>query len=111
VFCFKKSHRLLKKTDFDFVFQNPKKITNPDFVVLYRENNCGNARLGLAISKKAIAKAHDRNRIKRVIRESFRKADLPAVDLVFLSKKNISTANTSKIASNLGKLWDRLAKQ
>ena len=42
------------------------------------------ARLGLIVGKKAVAKASERNRIKRVIRERFRKAqnELPAVDLV-----------------------------
>lgn len=42
------------------------------------------ARLGLVIAKRLIPKAHDRNRIKRVIREVFRceRAKLPHWDLV-----------------------------
>ena len=42
------------------------------------------ARLGLVVGKKAVSKATERNRIKRVIREHFRKAgaEMPAVDLV-----------------------------
>lgn len=42
------------------------------------------ARLGLIVGKKAVARASARNRIKRVIRDRFRKArfDLPDLDLV-----------------------------
>ena len=42
------------------------------------------ARIGLIVSKRALRHAVDRNRAKRVIRETFRlnRADLPAVDIV-----------------------------
>ena len=41
------------------------------------------ARLGLIVSKRMLPRAVDRNRAKRVIRESFRHAvELPAMDIV-----------------------------
>ena len=42
------------------------------------------ARLGLVVGKKAVAKAHARNRIKRIIRSRFRlaRAGFGALDLV-----------------------------
>lgn len=108
MFCFKKTQRLLNKADYDRVFVKAKKLVTAEFIVLFRENTAGQARLGLALSKKAIAKSHDRNRIKRQIRESFRKANLPAVDIIFLAKRGIATVDNSSIAINLGKLWPRL---
>ena len=108
MFEFKKSHRLLNKADYDYVFEQAKKIITKDFIVLFRKNNLGYARLGLALSKKMIAKAHDRNRIKRLLREGFRQSHLPAVDMVFLAKSGIATETKSGMTSRLSKLWEQL---
>lgn len=42
------------------------------------------ARLGLVVGKRALPRAHERNRAKRVLRDAFRRrrADLPAMDIV-----------------------------
>ena len=42
------------------------------------------ARLGLVVSKRALPRAHERNRARRVLRETFRRhrADLPPMDIV-----------------------------
>jgi len=42
------------------------------------------ARLGLVVGKRALARAHERNRAKRVLREMFRRqrAALPPMDIV-----------------------------
>ena len=109
MYGFNKARRLLKKKEFDFVFSDAKKIITPEFVILYRENKYGYARLGLALSKKKIAKAHDRNRMKRFIRETFRLCDLPAVDVVVMARFGITNANNATIVTNLSKAWSRLS--
>ncbi len=86
MYSFTKAQRLLKKKEYNDVFAEAKKIVSSDFIILYKPNHLGHARLGLALSKKHIAKAHDRNRIKRVLRDSFRLVHLPAVEL---AKKQI----------------------
>lgn len=106
--AFKKSRRLLHKTEYDRVFAQATKVTNSEFIILYRENDLGYARLGLAISKKKIAKAHDRNRIKRLLRESFRLKLLPAVDLIVLAKQGVEKQKNTDISERLGKTWEKL---
>ena len=110
MFDFKRTYRLLKKAEFDQVFECAKKLGTHDFIVLYKKNQFNHARLGFAIAKKTIAKAHDRNRIKRLIRESFRKTKLPAVDIVFLAKHGVSMQNNKHIFSSLDKTWEKLSK-
>lgn len=109
MFAFTKAQRLLKKTDYDHVFEQAKKVVSAEFIVLYRENNLGYPRLGLALSKKMIAKAHDRNRMKRLLREHFRQAQLPAVDLVFLARPGVAKESNSTINTKLGKTWEKIA--
>ena len=106
--CFDKTRRLLKKSDNDDGFNQAKKIVNSDFIVLYRNNTVGHARLGLALSKKMIAKAHDRNRLKRLLRETFRTRHLPAVDIVVLARNGVAKVQNPMIITKLCRVWDEL---
>lgn len=108
MFAFTKTRRLLKKVEYDYVFEAAKKIVTSEYILLYRKNNLGYARLGLALSKKRIAKAHDRNRIKRLLRESFRQMPLPAVDMIFLAKTGVEKRNNADIFIKLSKTWEQL---
>ena len=53
-------------------------------------NTMPNARLGLVIGKRAVRLAHERNALKRVVREVFRtsRGRLPAVDIVVQLRGN-----------------------
>lgn len=108
MYSFDKTRRLLNKADFDYVFSEAKKTATKEFIILYRQNDIGHARLGLAIAKKKVLKAHDRNYIKRLFRESFRINSLPAVDIVILAKINILNARQLINIESLNKAWDKL---
>lgn len=108
MFSFKKKQRLLNKSDYEHVFAHAKKTITKDFVILGRKNELGHARLGLALSKKMIAKAHDRNRIKRLLREQFRKEALPAIDLIFLARHGVATESNAMIQTRLSDTWKQL---
>lgn len=108
MYRFEKNRRLLKKSEYDCVFSQANKIVTSDFIVLYRNNTIGHARLGLALSKKKIAKAHDRNRVKRTLRESFRIQSLPAVDIIVLARHGVAKEQSSHIAAKLSKVWGKL---
>lgn len=110
MYCFDKSRRLLKKDDYDGVFHQATKLVTPCFILLYRSNTVGHARLGLALSKKTIAKAHERNRVKRVLRETFRIRQLPALDIVFLARPGISRVENLTLITQLKPIWDKLCQ-
>lgn len=106
--CFGRTRRLLKKSDYDHVFEQAKKMVTPEFIILHRANSLGEARLGLALSKKIISKAHDRNRVKRLLRETFRNAHLPAFDVIVLARHGVAKVENKTINTRLGTVWDKL---
>lgn len=108
---FSRDKRLLTKQDYEQVFKQAKKIAMPAFFVLAKLNDKNCARLGFALAKKALRKAHQRNRIKRLFRESFRKhcVELNPVDLVVLAKSHLVQMTNQEIQADLEKLWQKVS--
>ena len=84
---FPKSHRLTKTDEFSSVFSFRKALRSSTFLLHYRPRGieqAGGARLGLVVAKRFLRRSVDRNLIRRVIREAFRKIhfDLPSADLI-----------------------------
>lgn len=69
---FPRQARLIDAEAFSAVFARPKASRDAFFRVLSRANEQVNSRLGMAVSRKVCARATGRNRLKRIIRESFR---------------------------------------
>lgn len=107
-FSFPKKIRLLTLNEFSFVFQQPQKIKNTGMILFSRLNQLQYPRIGLTISKKYIKKAHDRNRIKRHIRETFRinQHNLSFSDFILtLYSKEILYLKNYLLIKELQKLW------
>ncbi|WP_158881136.1 ribonuclease P protein component [Rhodanobacter sp. L36] len=81
------------------------------FHVRYRSNELGHARLGLAISKRVSKRAVERNRIKRLLRESFRRIQhqLPAVDVMVMAREQAAGIPGSELLIELDQLWKKLS--
>lgn len=72
---FSATHRLLRENGFDQVIR-AKNITGEYFKIFFMCNSWENARLGIIAGKKILPHAVDRNRAKRIIRETFRQHDI-----------------------------------
>lgn len=105
----KKENRLLEAAAFGRVFKKATRSQDKWFTVLCRENETGIARLGLAISKKNCRQATGRNRIKRVVRESFRQhqAELAGLDLVVINQSAARLADNHQLFASMDEHWRR----
>jgi ribonuclease P protein component len=109
---FPRDFRLLKAAEYRSVFSHPSKSTDRYFTVLCRPNGRTSARLGLVVAKKKTRLAVDRNRIKRIIRESFRhnRVILGGVDFVVLSRMGAGDVKNQTLFDSLERHWDKLSK-
>jgi ribonuclease P protein component len=91
------------------VFKSASRSKDRCFTVLFRENDRGVARLGMAIAKKHCRHATARNRIKRIIRESFREHQktLGAMDFVVINQRPAATADNKQLFDSLAAHWER----
>lgn len=112
VFSFKKSERILKRSDFVRLFKDGHRIHCEHFFVHYLKNGQGELRLGITVSKK-VGCAVIRNRIKRLVREYFRlhKAQIgKAYDLNFIAKPEAANLPSQKINQTLKHLFSEISK-
>jgi len=109
---FPKACRLSKPSQFRIVFDSNRRSADSLFLVIAAENGLDHARLGLAVSKRNARAAVSRNRVKRIIRESFRKsrAQLAGLDVVVVSQKRTAAADRDKLLNSLNKHWEAISK-
>ena len=105
--------RLRTKHDFQRVFGDPVRSSDRYFSVLARARVAGPARLGLAVAKKRIRRANRRNRLKRLVRESFRENQdrLAGLDLVVIGLAAADREPGRVLRGSLGRHWTILSEE
>ncbi|MEE8496856.1 MAG: ribonuclease P protein component [Xanthomonadales bacterium] len=127
--------RLLKHIEFERVFRNSIVSSDRYFTVLARGNEGACSRLGMVVSRRVDRHAVGRNRIKRVIRESFRQAFetvvspttdksnngrkaeahmkgcYPGIDIVVLPRRQAATICNHQLFQSLQAHWSHLKQE
>ncbi|MEO8417215.1 MAG: ribonuclease P protein component [Methylophilaceae bacterium] len=105
--------RLIKTDDFSSVFNFRKRISGRFLAIHYQQNQYGWARLGLIVGKKTARLAVNRNYMKRVLRELFRKqqSQLQSVDLVVRTQKPFARMDYQLVEQEFAELLSKLHHQ
>ncbi len=109
--AFGRDKRLLTARDYTAVFKNPPyRVSDQYMLLLARPNGRGYSRLGCVVAKKNVRRAVARNRIKRVVRDTFRRQQfLMPMDIVFIAHKGLDLLVPQAQTQCLQKNWQRLA--
>ncbi|PWJ95960.1 ribonuclease P protein component [Oceanotoga sp. DSM 15011] len=87
-----KNERLRLRRDFKNLFNDKGRAVSSYFVLVYKENGLDHCRIGISVKKK-FGKAHLRNKVRRYIKEVYRKnkEDFPfGYDILFIPRKGLS---------------------
>ncbi|MEE9492829.1 MAG: ribonuclease P protein component [Gammaproteobacteria bacterium] len=106
--------RLRSADDFQRVFKTTRfKSGDRYLLILAIPNSLDYPRLGMAISIKNSGNAVNRNRLKRIVRETFRvnRESLEANDYVVLTRSGISALDNPSIAKALLTHWQTINKK
>ncbi len=109
---------MLNASDYQAVFNDARfKASHQNLLILSRSNaspvSGGVPRLGLVIAKKHIRLAVQRNRIKRILRETFRhhQQELGGIDAVVLARRGLDQLDNAQLHKLFNKQWARIIKK
>lgn len=108
---FTRSQRLLKPSEFKRIFdKTQKKVVTTNFVLLSSGSEHEQHRLGLIVAKKRLKLAVERNRIKRLCRETFRTSSMqaPAIDVIVMLRQSIGDVHDPALAVELQKALQKI---
>ncbi|MFW2390451.1 MAG: ribonuclease P protein component [Polyangiales bacterium] len=107
---FQSRDRLKKRYEFKQTQLSGRRIHTPHFLIVVHPNALQNSRLGITVTKK-VGNAVQRNRIKRVVREVFRRNRSlfpPSQDLVFIAKRGAVDIDYGSLLAELQRAAKRL---
>ncbi len=105
--------RIRCAADYKSVFDGALfKVHQPHFLFLAKNSEQHSSRLGIVVAKKKVRRAHERNRVKRLARESFRlhRQQLELLDIVVMPKTGIEAVSNDELHQQLQFAWQKLQR-
>lgn len=94
--------------EFRAAYAQGRRFGNELLSATVRPNDGPLARLGLSIAARTVGNSVQRNRLRRLIRESFRRQALPPVDIVIGARTAARTASAAALRAVLQRMWKQI---
>jgi ribonuclease P protein component len=103
-------HRFAARGSYGPVLASPRKLRGQLAVLHAAAGLPGRSRLGIALTRRLVASAVDRNRIRRLVREAFRRHALKiaGMDCVVTLRAPFARPQAAALAREVGALFDQL---
>jgi len=100
-------NKLRSAAEFEHARRSRDRLTDHLFIVQTAKNEAGQVRLGMAVGLRAAGNAVSRNRLRRLVRESFRlhRQELPPVDLLVTARTAAAKATNHEVFESLARIW------
>jgi ribonuclease P protein component len=105
--------KLHTAAEFERARRGRDRLTDDFFVVQCVKNEKREARLGMAVGARAAGNAVNRNRLRRLIRESFRmhRQEMPAVDVLVTARAAAAKAANRAVFESLARHWAAIGQR
>ena len=109
---YSRRHRFSVQGSFGTVLRAPRKVRGRFAIVHVAPGRAGASRLGLALTRRLIPLSVDRNRVKRMVRDTFRRHEvkLAGLDCVVSLRERFDAAKAEPLFAEIRTLFDQLAK-
>lgn len=110
--AFPKRERIASRRDFLRIYEVGRRLFARYSVLFVANNTLGHTRLGVTVTRK-MGKAHDRNRLKRWVRETYRRRrsvlglESRSLDLIVNVKTAAAKVEYLDFAEDLGRVLER----
>ena len=109
---YSKRTRLRKRNEYLLVQRSGRKVHSRGFIGLVYSQSSGPSRLGITTSKR-IGNAVTRNRLRRLVREAFRRGWMPVpdrLDMVVIAKKQAADMANAAVFDDLRRLGGQIKR-
>ena len=114
---FSKENRILNSKEFSDVFDRAQyRVGCSEFLVLAIDSSLSSSRMGMVVGKKNTRLAVNRNKSKRIFRESFRKIAISmfskdCLDIVIITRPGVIKCSSEELFGQLSTVWLKLREK